>query len=63
MGQVQLPGNANVCVDCLGNHLRRMQCIPVAGEVCLEGVVYTTGNSGFRVLITMRCIGLNQADE
>ena len=63
MGRGQLPGNANIYVGCLGNHLRRTQCIPVAGGVCLEGVLYTIGSSGFCVLIAMRCIELNQADE
>ena len=63
MGQGQLPGNANVCVDCLGNCLSRTQCIPVERGVCLEVVLYTIGGSGFCVLITMRCIEFNQADE
>ena len=63
MGQGQLPQNANLCVDCLGNHLKRTQCIPMAGGVCLEGVLYTIGSCGFRVLIAMRGIEVIQADK
>ena len=63
MGQGQLPGNTNVCVDCLGNHLRRTQCIPGAGGECLEGELCTISGCGFHVLIAMGCIELNQADE
>lgn len=49
MVQGQLSGNANVCVNCLGNRLRRMQCILAVGGVCLEGLLCTIGGSGIHV--------------
>ena len=63
MGQWQLTQNTIVCVDCLGNHLRRTQCIPAEEGVCLKGVLCTIGGSGFHVLIAIECIKLNQSDE
>ena len=63
MGLGKLSGNVNVCVNCLGNRLKRMQCILAVGGVCLEGVLCTIGGSGSHVLIAMQCFELNQADE
>ena len=45
MGLGKLLGNANICVKCLGNRLRVMQCILAARGVCLEGVLCTVGGS------------------
>ena len=63
VGLGKLLGNANVCVNCLGNRLRVTQCIPVAMGICLEGVLCTVGGSEIHVLITLECFKLNKADK